>query len=174
MIGNEHGYSLWLRPTQTQTDELTQIISRLAHEYGTALFPPHVTLLPKIPARLSVIKQVCQKIADKTREFDLPLQKIGYTEAYYRNFFILAEPVQALLELRAAAKTALAYNTNEDFMPHLSLLYGNLDSKTKYELKQEIEGTYPAILRCSRLDLYDTCRKVSNWSLIESYVFTSD
>lgn len=171
MTGSEHGYSLWLRPTQTQTDELTQIISRLAHDYGTEPFSPHVTLLSKITAQLSVIKQVCQKIVGKTQKFDLPLQNIGYTEAYYRNFFILAKPVQVLLELRAFSETALAYNTNEDFMPHLSLLYGDLDSKTKHELKQELEGTYPKTLRCSRLDLYDTRGKVSNWSLVESYVF---
>lgn len=172
MTKNEHRYSLWLRPAQTQIDELTQIISRLAHDYETAPFPPHATLLSKTTAQLSTIKQACKKIANKTQGFDLPLQKIGYAETYYRNFFILAEPVQTLSEIYMHAKEALAYEVNENFIPHLSLLYGSLDLKTKRKLKQELEGTYPAMLHCQRLDLYDTSGKVADWSLVESYVFT--
>ena len=162
-------YSLWLRPNQAQTSELEQVISRLARDYGTTPFPPHVTLLPNITARLDKVRQVCTKLVRTTREINLPLQEIGYSETYHRNFFILVEPVQVLSELYRCAKTALGYITKEHFIPHLSLLYGSLDLKTKRKLKQEIEGTYPTILHCQRLDLYDIAGDVAGWSCIDSY-----
>lgn len=171
MVKNEINYSLWLRPAQTQIDEFTEIISGLAHSYRTAPFPPHITLLSSIPTKLSIIKQICKKIVNQTQEFDIPLQKIDYTEAYYRNFFILADVTQELSKIYEKAKIELAYKTNEDFMPHLSLLYGKLDLKTKNKLKEKLEGTYPKKVNCQRLDIYNSAGNVSDWFLIESYPF---
>ena len=150
---------------------MAQIISRLARDYGTPPFPPHVTLLPVIAARSDTIRRVCKKIADTTREFEIPLQGIDYTETYHRNFFILAAPVPALTDLYERTKTAVTCKTDEYFMPHLSLLYGSLDLKTKYRLKKEVEGTYPTTLHCRGFDLYDTSGDVANWSCIGSYKF---
>lgn len=171
MVKNDINYSLWLRPTQIQIDEFTQIISSLAHSYRTAPFPPHITLLSRIPAELNIIKRICKKIVDQTQEFDIPLQEIDFTEAYYRNFFILAELTQELSRFYEKAKIELACKTNEEFMPHLSLLYGKLDLKTKNKLKDKLEGTYPKIVNCQRLDLYETTGNISDWFLIESYYF---
>lgn len=171
MVKNDINYSLWLRPTQIQIDEFTQIISSLAHIYRTAPFPPHITLLSSIPTKLNIIKRICKKIVDQTQEFEIPLQKIDFTEAYYRNFFILAESTQELSRFYEKAKIELTCKTNEDFMPHLSLLYGKLDLKTKNKLKDKLEGTYPKIVNCQRLDLYETTGKISDWFLIESFYF---
>lgn len=162
---------MWLRPKQEQANELAQIISRLARDYGTPPFPPHVTLLPVIAARSDTIRRVCKKIADTMREFEIPLQGIDYTETYHRNFFILAAPVPALTDLYERTKKVLACKTDEHFMPHLSLLYGSLDLKTKCGLKEEIEGTYPATLHCQGIDLYDIGGDVADWSCIGSYEF---
>ena len=171
MVKNVINYSLWLRPTQIQIDEFSQIISSLAHSYRTAPFPPHITLLSSIPTKLSIIKRVCKKIVDQMQEFDIPLQKIDYTEAYYRNFFIVAELTQELSRFYEKAKLELACKTYEEFMPHLSLLYGKLDLKTKKKLKEKLEGAYPKIVDCQRLDLYETTGNIYDWSLIESYYF---
>ena len=162
---------MWLRPAQTQIDEFMQIISMLAHSYRTAPFPPHITLLSGICSNLNTVKRACKKIVDQTQKIDIPLQKIAYTEAYYRNFYIEAELTKVLSKIHESAKIGLANKTTETFMPHLSLLYGKLDLKTKIKLTEQLEDTYPKIVNCLRLDLYETTGKINEWSLIEPYYF---
>ena len=172
MKKNNNSYSLWLRPEQKQIDELTKIVSDLAHRYRTQPFPPHITLLSRIPADMDTIKQACKKIVEQTQEFEIRLQKIDYSEAYYRNFYILTENTSSLLSVYEYAKKLLNFTSDEKYMPHVSLLYGDLDIETKNSLKEQLEDTYPRILNCNRLDLYYSSGDESDWHLVESYYFT--
>ena len=167
MTKNE--YSLWLRPAQTQIDEFTEIISSLAHHHRTVPFAPHLTLLSGINCGLHDIKQYCAKFVGQYEEFDIPLQKMDYTETYYRNFFIVAEATQQLSKMYEDTKNAFACKTHEVFMPHLSVLYGNIEIKTKQKLKEELENTYAKLFHCQRLDIYNTTGDVANWHLVKSY-----
>ena len=162
-------YSLWLRPTQIQIDEISRIISELAHRYRTTPFPPHITLLSSLTVELDSIEKACQKIIDRIHSFEIPMQNIAYTTAFYRNFFIMAEPTSTLTTLHEDMKTELEFETSEDFVPHVSLLYGNLDVKTKECLKDELSESYPKIFQCSRLDIYNSTGEVPDWFLVNSY-----
>ncbi len=164
---------MWLRPKQNQIDELTEIISSLAHRFGTKPFPPHITLLANIPGELDTIKHACTKIVDQIQGFDIPLQKIAYSDAYYRNFYILAEITSPLLNVYKCAKIQLNYESDEKYMPHVSLLYGKLDNETKESLKKQFDSVYPKLLQCSRLDLYNSSGTIVDWHLVESYSFTN-
>lgn len=162
-------YSLWLRPTQIQIDEFTNIISELAHRYRTILFPPHITLLSSITVKLNSVEQACEKIIDRIHSFEIPMQKIAYTTAFYRNLFIMAELTSTLTTLHEDMKTELEIEICEEFMPHVSLLYGKLDVKIKEYLKNELSESYPKIFQCSRLDIYNSTGKAPDWFLVNSY-----
>ncbi len=171
MKKNEVTYSLWLRPTQDQIDAFTNIISDLSHRYRTKAFPPHITLLAGLTTNLDTLKQVCNKIVDQVHEFGIPLQKIDYTEAYFRNFYLLAENTSDLLNLYKKAVENLTHENNEKYMPHVSLLYGKLDSKTKQVLKEQLTSVYLKTFNCQRLDIYNTTGDILNWHLVKSYYF---
>ena len=173
MKKNEVNYSLWLRPIQSQIDELTKIMSDLSHQYRTKPFPPHITLLSNIPVELNTIKQACTKIVDQTQEFDIPLQNIAYSETYYRNFYIQAELTPALTDVYESTKKLLNYTPDEDYLPHVSLLYGKLSIETKEKLNLQLDKNYPKKLICNRLDLYSSSGNVSDWHLIETYSFAT-
>ena len=162
-------YSLWLRPTQLQIDEFCKIISELAHRYRTTPFPPHITLLPRLILELKSVEQACEKIIEQIHSFEIPMQNITYTQEFYRNFFILAEPTFTLTMLHKDFKTELELETNEDFIPHVSLLYGDLDLNTKECLKEELKERYPKKFRCVRLDIYNSTGEIAEWSLVKSY-----
>ena len=38
-------YSLWIRPSGREGEELARVISEMADQHGTEAFEPHVTLL---------------------------------------------------------------------------------------------------------------------------------
>ena len=162
-------YSLWLRPSQTQIDELMKIISRLSHRYRTTPFPPHITLLPSIASNINNLVEICAQITKQFSAFDIQLEGIAYTPAYFRNLFILAKTESPLIELYGQAAKLLGYQPNEVYMPHVGLLYGNLDEKKQQALKEELKNSYTKVFSCQRLDLYNTTNHESQWHLIESF-----
>lgn len=174
MTQQEKSYSLWLRPTQAQIDDLTKIISGLAHRYRTNPFPPHITLLSSISSDLNTISKFCKQIIEERQTFDIRLEEISYTDAYFRNLFIITRLEKPLINLYEITKTKFRCNTSEIFMPHVSILYGTLDTKTQQALKKELDGNYPNKFSCQRLDIYNTTGKESEWHLIESYPLNSN
>ena len=126
-------------------------------------------MLPRLTLQLKSVEQACEKIIDQIHSFEIPMQNITYTQEFYRNLFILAEPTSTLTMLHEDFKTELALETNEDFIPHVSLLYGDLDLNTKECLKEELKERYPKIFRCVRLDIYNSTGEIDEWYLVKSY-----
>ncbi len=168
----KNSYSLWLRPAQEQIDELTKIISKLAHRYRTIPYSPHITLQSSIAADLDTIKNICKKVIENHQAFDIALEEISYTDLYFKNLFINAQKDIPLIKLHEDINRKLKHSIHEDYSPHVSLLYGKLDSKTQQALKKELDGNYLNTFSCQRLDIYNTTSKENKWHLIESYNLT--
>lgn len=169
MIKQKNNYSLWLRPSQSQIDELTKIISRLAHHNRGVLFPPHITLLTSISASRNTITNICTQIIEQHSAFDITLEEIAYTDMYFRNLYILARLESSLISLYEDSKKRLNHTTNEVFIPHVSLFYGKLDVKKQQALKEELTNNYSKVFSCQRIDLYETTGKESEWHLIKTF-----
>lgn len=168
----KNSYSLWLRPAQEQADDLTKIISKLAHRYRTIPFPPHITLLPSVSANLDAINKTCKKITEQHQSFDIALEEIAYTDLYFKNLFINARTEDRLIKLHEDITSRFKHSTNEAYSPHVSLLYGKLAQKMQQALKKELNGSYPIKFSCQRLDIYNTTRKENEWHLMESYTLS--
>ncbi len=165
----DNRYSLWLRPSQYQIDELTKIISTLAHRYRTTPFPPHITLLPSITLNPENIKQVCNKIIEQHYSLEITLTDIGFSEHYYRNLYILAHLDEKLSGLYQQSKKLFNIEVNETYMPHVSLIYGELSRTQQQSLQKELANSYPKKIICDRIDIYDSTEKESQWHLIKSF-----
>lgn len=170
MIQQRKKFSIWLRPTQYQIDELTKIISKLTHNYSTTPFPPHFTLISSCSLDLDSIKQVCKKVSVTQPSFTVNLQGIEYTENYFRNLFILAENNAHLIKIHNRLKEKLKPNDNEEYMPHISLLYGKLDEPVQQELKFKLADSIPNTVHCNRIDIYNCAGNESQWYLEESFL----
>jgi len=162
-------FSLWLRPSQKKIDELTKIISKLSHHYGTTPFPPHITLLSGIEIDLGSIINTCKKISKQYKKFPIPLLGLDFTESFYRNLYIQAEKTPVLLELYEDITRQLKTEPKEEFLPHLSLLYGNIDPASKDKIKAKLEQAYTDNFHCQRLDIYATHAEIQTWHLIQAF-----
>ena len=169
MIQQHNRYSLWLRPAQSQIDELTKIISKLAHGYCTKPFPPHITLLFGFDSKLQTMRDECKKISEAQTSFTVNLQSIEYTEKYYMNLFILAEKNEYLLRLHNKLKEKFKPDHNEKYIPHVSLLYGKLDKSKQQELQLLLADSFPKTIYCERIDIYNCIGNESQWFLEKSF-----
>ena len=173
MIKQETSYSIWLRPSQAQIDELTNIISRLSHRYRSIVFPPHITLVPNISAPIDSIKKVCGQIVEEYQAFDITLNEITYSNKYFMNLYVLAELNNSLKSLHKETEMKLNTNTSEAFTPHISLMYAKPDIKRQQALKEELENKHPKIFSCQRIDIYNSTGKENEWYFVAAYPLKS-
>jgi 2'-5' RNA ligase len=147
-------YSLWLRPKGRQEQDVGSVIGELANRFGTECFEPHVTLLSMFEARDEHLPEVLselERVAKNFKPFRVPLQKkVTSGERFFQCVYVLCEKPPALVGLHDAVKTSLVGLTsshvqlhlhlaNPTYMPHLSLVYGDLSAEQKKTASQHAE-----------------------------------
>lgn len=160
---------LWLLLSEPVHDRFAALIRRLSGRLGTPWFIPHITLAGSIDLPAD---ETASRIADlATRLAPIPLQltDVGWTDDYYRCLFIRAECSPKLLAAHQAACAALGRRPETDFMPHLSLVYGNLDAERKAQVVDSIGRHFDVTTEASRVGLCLAVGEPEQWRLIHTF-----
>lgn len=163
-------FSLWLVPDGKTRENLTRTIKQLAATHNAPSFDPHITLVGAVQESENEILDKTRRLAVSLAPLEITLGEVEYTEQFYRSIY---SRVKLTSYLKNAHKTAADFFPKllqEDFMPHLSLLYSTEVSKEekqaiKPDLESEIKGIFVA--RTLRLQLTDG--EVSTWKAIEDF-----
>ncbi len=129
-------YSLWFMPENSIYNKFETIIKELAKKYNTPTFKPHITLIGSI-TKEDVFEKT-ELLSKKIKPFTIKIVKASYMFDYFRCVLALAE---TSLEIMDAAKLAreifIDYN-KRDYIPHLSLMYGDFSEKIKQKIVKEL------------------------------------
>jgi 2'-5' RNA ligase len=138
-------YHLWLKPEGASFERYSGAIARLARELGGPLFEPHVTLTSELPGTEPELLQRSAALAGKLRAFEIVLEAVDFGSEYFRCVYARARPTPALAHARELARRAYA-QSDADFMPHLSLAYGDYPAARKRAaasvLPENLLGTF--------------------------------
>jgi 2'-5' RNA ligase len=162
-------YSLWFMPTGPVERKFSQLIVQLAEHYSSPKFPPHVTLIGSIEAQEKELDSRVQELASLIHSFPIQLTNIDYTDYYYRALFVRIEHSEEVLTAYQQAKKVFPSNQATDYMPHLSLLYGDFSVETKKEIIKEIGENFTDEFEVDTLYLYLTEGAASGWQKIRAY-----
>jgi len=132
------GHSLWLTPEDKSQTVLSELISKLAKKHQSPIFPPHVTLIG-----LSFLGQLGQKksidAATKLSKLSPPLKldlgNIDYSTTYFQCLFARINATPQLMNLYLESEKHYEREPKM-YMPHLSLLYGDIDMESRHRLAQ--------------------------------------
>lgn len=136
-------YAIWLMPGPAEHGRLNNVVRSLAQEFGSAPFEPHLTLYAGMCQDLNVARDALVTACQGVTTFVLPTRGMGYTDDFFKTFFIELHPSPALVALHAALKAAL-----KDvylLQPHVSLLYQTLPRATQEALQKRHPLTLPEI-----------------------------
>lgn len=156
-------YSLWFMPAGATKQKFSQLIARLAEDYASPKFPPHITLLGSIEAGEEEMISHAQALASLIHPFLAKLIDITYTDYYYRALFARVEPSAELLAAYRRVLEIFPDIQKADYMPHLSLLYGDFFLETKKEMIEKIGASFLDEFEVDTLHLYLTEGAVSTW-----------
>ena len=144
-------YSLWLLPSLAVRGALAQAIHDLSRRLSTPTFEPHITLAAPAQAAEAEIVAHAERFAANLASVPIRFDGIGHTEAYFRCLFLRAEKSAVLLAAHRQACAELGRPPEADYMPHLSLVYGRLDTGAKLKLIEEIGRRLPTSILSDRL-----------------------
>lgn len=161
------GHSLWLMPTGKAYDKLSGLIKRFAKEYNAPFFEPHVTLLGEaMQSEVDVLKRA-EQLASGQNPFPITLNSVDYQDFYFRTLFVRAETTNLLQALHDRAKEIFEMQDIPDYMPHLSLMYGNFPQAVKEQIIKDIGKDQATEFIVNSVQIFKTDGEVNAWYRIK-------
>jgi hypothetical protein len=123
-------YHYWFKPSGAAYDILAQTIHDLARELNAPTFEPHISLIGNLDGTEKELIHKTEELARQLESFKAVLTEASYRESHFQSLFMLVEPTPPLMKAHAIASDFFA-KPYQDFMPHVSLLYGSYAESRK-------------------------------------------
>lgn len=150
---NQKHYSLWLVPGGEKREFYQNLIKELGRKHNGPVFVPHITVIGNIPMTEEEVLLRAPRLAALLHPLSVTLNEVSTGDVFYRCVFAKAEKSQSLIELYIQACKTFDI-TPVEFMPHLSILYGDYDMSLKKKIAAEIE--IQDVLYLDSLYIYET------------------
>ena len=108
-------------------------------------------------------------VANLLTPFTIRLGKIDFRDEYFRCVFVHARPMAPLWNAYQVACRKFDRLADPDFMPHLSLLYGNIPQPVKEETLAELGPRLNVQFKVLSLHLFQTHGEVRNWHEVAKF-----
>lgn len=160
-------YSLWVVPEEKLFSEFKSLISHYSEQLGTPLFHPHMTLLGEIESSEKDFVTQCKKLANFLKPFEMKLGDVEISSTYYQCVFARVRTSDKLLEAYEATCDLFGIEDERVFMPHVSIVYGDVTARERHSIAQEIQITNKT-MRFDTLQLVTAGGGPSEWKIFES------
>lgn len=175
MLKNEEAagnYTLWLLLCEEDEAWVKPLIDELAAELGTESFYPHATLMSGLSGRGDRTEAAVRDFASAHGVVETGIAGIEFLPETFRAFFLRLENHPALLEMHAQAAVWCDEAPPSEFMPHVSLVYGQPDVEAKKALEARLrDRIQERSLRLDRLAYVYSGKgiAVSDWRIEYSF-----
>lgn len=163
-------YSYWLLPATPFRLKLRPLIEKLATDYATVAFEPHVTLYSGKSNDLEAI-DIAKRISRIYAPVKLIPDGLEHTKNYTKTLFIQFHKSEEACAVSEAIKCNSLSQPNYVLDPHLSLLYKQMEANAQARLCHELEipqGAY----EFDRLRIIETeiplvrAEQIRNWRTV--------
>ena len=176
MITMDETFSIWIIPSKEIKEQFSKIINQLNQKFNSHTFVPHITLLPVLEGDIGEIKLKIKELVKDVKPFDVKLGELDYTDTFWKSLFVKVisnEQLNSLFEKFYESFKPMVVEGSKEYMPHLSIIYGNLPEKTKLDiinnlssqnLKQEFALNEIFLISMKSMDPKD-------WQVIDNFKF---
>lgn len=168
-MSSANKFALWLQFTGDPASNIQQRIRQLAEQYDAPDFEPHITLLGGLTdTNQAELIEHTNTLAESLYPLKLKMTTADYLDTFFQCLFIHVEQSMALMHAREHAERIFEKEPEEDYMPHISLLYSSIDRKEKERILTSLGREYQLSFRANRLSLVNTSGEVENWKIVHS------
>ncbi|KAK3431108.1 hypothetical protein EUGRSUZ_E02848 [Eucalyptus grandis] len=153
-------YSVWALPPDDLAPRLRGLMDGLRSEFGGPRFEPHVTVVGAIALTEEDAVGKFRAACEGLRVYTAAVDRVATGTFFYQCVYLLLRPTAEVVETSDHCSAHLGYERPTPYMPHLSLLYGDLtdeEKKKAQEKANELDGSLNGLsFLISRLALYKT------------------
>jgi 2'-5' RNA ligase len=132
-------YFFWVMPSGVTYTRLQKIIDSLSRQYSTFNFKPHVSLLGHLLKQEEEVVSRMAQLANLLQPYEIELTNLGFSNAFFRCLYFNVKRTKRVVEANLKAKKVFNTHFNREYIPHLSLMYGNLPVKEKKKLVKNLK-----------------------------------
>ncbi|MFT7538709.1 MAG: 2'-5' RNA ligase [Lysobacterales bacterium] len=166
-----NSYYFWLSPQTSDLEPLQDIITTLSKKYSTPIFEPHATLVSGLSGDEQKLLQKISSFSKKQKKLKLLFEDIEYTHGFFTALYIKTSLPEKLTLMHKQAMRDLNPKHQIQYIPHLSLLYGNISS----DEKENIISAFPLTsqeITIDSLKLVKGNADVTQWKIIDEWPLT--
>jgi 2'-5' RNA ligase len=170
------GHSLWVCPTGDAKQAYAEIIGNMSRELGTFHFTPHITLVAAIMTSPEDVVQRTKDLAAKLAPYTFEFDSLSHKDRYFQCVFAKMKLTQEVLNANKIAREVFSERqTDPDYMPHLSLVYGDFKQTVKEsnffptmekQITQKASNTMSFTV--DSIEVWSTQGDVADWYLVET------
>jgi 2'-5' RNA ligase len=165
-------HALWLRPFGEAAYELKQHINRLSQKYNTPTFEPHITLVSGLRRPQHELVQLTDVLGGAIAPFTVELTRLEYGDHYYQTLYYRVKKTTTFISVHKTAGKFFGYQSNEEYFPHLSLMYGNIKTSEKENLINMLNRVVHLKFPVHSVLLIKTEGSTEDWEKIHTANFT--
>lgn len=153
-------YSVWGIPPEEVGARVKKVMEGLRSEFGGPAFEPHVTVVGAISLTEADALHKFRSACDGLKAYDASVDSVATGTFFYQCVYLLLHPMPEVVEASAHCTGHFGFRSSTPYMPHLSLLYGDLSEEDKKKAQEKAKVLDESIgslnFTISRLALYKT------------------
>jgi len=161
-------YSILLIPKGKVYTQLSSIINKLSNKYYTPRFEPHVTLIGEFDEEEQDIISKTQELSQNLKPYNIRINNPTYFHEYYKSLFLKSKKTKQVMNAHLIAKKIFKDKRDYEYLPHLSLMYGNSSLKIKNQIMSQIKNL-DLEFKVKTIHLFSTANGPKNWYKIKEF-----
>lgn len=160
---------IWGQFIDTDMNYLHCIKSRVNEELKGPNFEIHLTLSgPFTLMDENKINQI-EKICKTLKPLEIFTDQYAITNNFFTSFFIEIKKTSFLLNFKNHFLNSNNKQSNKEFLPHISLTYGNFTRKEKDQLKNKLDLLQTKLI-LNKICIVDVDEDKFSWKIIKTFL----
>lgn len=118
-------------PSDDAMDRVKKLMKGLRSEFGGPEVEPHVTVVGLTMLTEEDAVKRFRSAVDGMKAYAAKVERVATGTSYYQCVYLLLEPSPEVVEASVHCSSHFGYKSSTPYMPHMSLIYGDLSDKEK-------------------------------------------
>ena len=162
-------FAVWYLFDKDNEDYLFEIITNLAKKYDAPSFIPHITAYGLLNIDLKTLDDKILETIQKIKSFSVETNTINFSDDFWKTLFVEILPNKHLVKINNNLTKNLSQFSKYEFLPHISLLYKNMEKNQKQFLAESL--VMKKNFKIIGMGIQQFSENIKEWKLVRRYSF---
>lgn len=162
-------FAVWYLFDKDDEDYLFEIINDLAKKYDAPSFIPHITAYGLLNIDLKTLDDEILESIQGVKSFSVETNTINFSDNLWKTLFVEILPNKHLVKINNNLTKNLSQFSKYEFLPHISLLYKNMEKNQKQFLAESL--VMKKNFKIIGMGIQQFSENIKEWKLVRRYSF---